>query len=1124
MKKALERFINNNGNGLFLLDSPTGFGKTTAVLKILRDFLCGKSFQDTKRMFFVTNLKTNLPIDDLFKLLTEDEKKNCARIKAYDEDLIDNWSTVKITSDEIKNSKEYKALNSDIEILIDLNKEKKMLESASQSIIKKQKSIDSFEKKIATVTEPAFRQLVQKLYFWGKSVVDKKKFVRENDWFKKLYPISEMQEKKVIFMTTAKFFSPINLFYRMPFYIYADNILNDSVVFIDEFDSTKKTVLDQIIENSLKINVDIISLFTNIHYVLQSVKFPQALLKMVADVDENDDAEKHKFTSQEILDLNKGKFEDIYKKHHFELLLKSSGFKYKNAFLFDDGNYVTVYSDTSKKHLMVTEDKAENYIKLTAENFSMTKNTFSELLYDIYACIKYFATGVKFLSNNYFKLINTTREGFEHKYSQDEALMTILSTFNLNGENRDYLQNMLTDGRYKIEYNENITRKGFKFTEVEDSNYHDLQSVAHQFNFETTPENLIILMAQAAKVIGVSATASLETVIGNYDIKYIGKALNGKHIEIYSDDKLRIAEDFAESQMIYNDVKINIELVDDLNCFSNKEKCKMLLEKIFDDELLKKYINELNRENDNDYYDLIMVKIVYLYKEVGTKNIKSFLSFLNKLPKINDEKLNLQKLNIMFNDAAKNNKFERFNCYILQSDNFDEEMNKVYLELAEGKKCFVISTYQTVGTGKNIQYSIPNLVEGDMIIQDKERFQKDFDGIYLLTPTNLTQQLKKDAEDKYADLSRYLYQQQSLYLNDKITNGQYRQNIVNGFRRTFFSDYNISYFSKNSDLCCHTAQIVIQAVGRICRCRNKNKQIYIYSDMEVVDRIQKVKGILDERLFNREFLELLNTKVKNEQKQTVENYSKISKKAYLTIRNNSNIVRSSPAKVREWQELRDYVLTNPTGDYVVDKYAELYFQFDSRQTGFSYKTDNRFNIVDIKFSMQEDMIQVSMQDCELPIMLSIPCVKNLFQENKYASFWKKGSYVMSPSLYNQIYKGALGEVVGRTILDVYLGYDVEEIDDYTLYELFDYKIKNLYIDFKHWKSYVSDPKLQIEKIKRKLNKANGEKAIIINIVKRGNHRVFQNIDEDVIEIPYLIDDTNEVSNEMIDNIDKYIIM
>ena len=73
MEKTLENLISNNNRGLFLLDPPTGFGKTTAVIDLIKRFLKGDPcFSGVKRIFFVTNLLINLPYNDLLKLLTEE--------------------------------------------------------------------------------------------------------------------------------------------------------------------------------------------------------------------------------------------------------------------------------------------------------------------------------------------------------------------------------------------------------------------------------------------------------------------------------------------------------------------------------------------------------------------------------------------------------------------------------------------------------------------------------------------------------------------------------------------------------------------------------------------------------------------------------------------------------------------------------------------------------------------------------------------------------------------------------------------------------------------------------------------------------------------------------------------
>ena len=235
------------------------------------------------------------------------------------------------------------------------------------------------------------------------------------------------------------------------------------------------------------------------------------------------------------------------------------------------------------------------------------------------------------------------------------------------------------------------------------------------------------------------------------------------------------------------------------------------------------------------------------------------------------------------------------------------------------------------------------------------------------------------------------------------------------------------------------------------------------------------------------------------------------------------MLRSSRQRVLDWQELRNYVLSYPTVKFVDDRYQKLYYKFDAQQSGYSYAVGENFKIVDIKLNTYTDMLQVSQHDCGLSRILEIYCVREMFEKNKFATRWKKNDYIMTPSLYNQVYKGALGEVVGKCILNEYLDGEVEEIDDYSLYEFFDFKIKNVYIDFKHWKDSKAKLKPQIEKIKRKLNRANGEKAVIINILKRGNHKALLDVDEDVLEIPYLINDENEIDLDMIGKIQDLII-
>lgn len=64
MEQTLENILSGHSKGVVLINPPTGFGKTTAVIKFIRRFLRGEErFSKIKRIFFVTNLLANLPIN-----------------------------------------------------------------------------------------------------------------------------------------------------------------------------------------------------------------------------------------------------------------------------------------------------------------------------------------------------------------------------------------------------------------------------------------------------------------------------------------------------------------------------------------------------------------------------------------------------------------------------------------------------------------------------------------------------------------------------------------------------------------------------------------------------------------------------------------------------------------------------------------------------------------------------------------------------------------------------------------------------------------------------------------------------------------------------------------------------
>lgn len=90
-------------------------------------------------------------------------------------------------------------------------------------------------------------------------------------------------------------------------------------------------------------------------------------------------------------------------------------------------------------------------------------------------------------------------------------------------------------------------------------------------------------------------------------------------------------------------------------------------------------------------------------------------------------------------------------------------------------------------------------------------------------------------------------------------------------------------------------------------------------------------------------------------------------------------------------------------------------------------------------------------------------------------------YIMSPALFNNIYKGALGEAAGWVWFRNVLGIQLDMIREPALFELFDYKVPGLpvYVDFKNWRDTTRfDEKGTMNKVVRKARECRAECVII----------------------------------------------
>ena len=73
MYNIIKRYCENEfTNGLMLLDMPTGSGKTYSVIKYIFDAV--QDVNNSRRFFFITTLKKNLPENDIKRFFEKEGK------------------------------------------------------------------------------------------------------------------------------------------------------------------------------------------------------------------------------------------------------------------------------------------------------------------------------------------------------------------------------------------------------------------------------------------------------------------------------------------------------------------------------------------------------------------------------------------------------------------------------------------------------------------------------------------------------------------------------------------------------------------------------------------------------------------------------------------------------------------------------------------------------------------------------------------------------------------------------------------------------------------------------------------------------------------------------------------
>ncbi len=1136
MYTAIKNYCENEkDHGLFLMDMPTGFGKTYSVLKYIFEASLEEANKD-KKYFFITPLKKNLPQKELREFfaragkLTEFQEKFLF-LDSNSESAVTNFTDAvqNAIPDDIRKTDEYKAFSLEINFLQKSDRDYRSREMAK-----------GIEKDFREHTEPAFRRKLEKMlaheYTSVRQRITAIKTEKRWQWLGLLYPAVFTQDRQIFFMSMDKFLVRNATIVEPSYMFYNSKLVDKAVIFIDEFDSTKDTMLKNIIQNGLRDKIDFIELFKSIYAAMQTNEFPAAL---TTPSRQRMESSYRNQSLQSVLEDTKQLADEIYQSYSLQFSHRTTAETEPASknFLFQDHQFHSILNGSNNYVSTVSDRKDKiNAIRFTEKKPESDQNNIQVMLGKLRGFMRWFQTTVNILAINYRQSKNERRQDGEDEFSQESAIRTVLSLFHLRQHDADYLtsQIMISTRKSKsdtiagAEFDRSLYEHGFRYYCFEDDSMHDMQSHIMMYSFQNTPEKFLLRFCERAKVIGISATATVPTVIGNFDLDYLRSKMQSVYYQLPNSDYERLRAEFQEAQIGYqNDIRIHTELLGSrdysLDTWMQVVSDRDIAEKIYLD--MERLVLETSQNNYNKerYFRIALAFKRFLQHD----DIQSFLCLLTKHPTKNDRYLDLNLLLNIF-DAISCEVNPAINAkqsvVLLKGDDYDAEKNRILDRLASGEKLFVISVYQTLGAGQNLQYPVHEAFRQHLIRSNSrhDRGEKDFDAIYLDKPTNLVVNMEKNWQEEA--FIKYLFQIEFLQENGEISLNAALQHIRKAFRCFMTSNVPTDfapYLYDTQSVRMFATRTIIQAIGRICRTNLKRKHIYIFADDRIADSMDL--SVTDHRILNPEFLALVDAVREKQTKPPV--IASLENKADLisnrVSRNIDQMLRDkwTDDRIQKWQQLRELVLTSPTAsaeqaakDFVISNY---YIQLPQKSDRLYYSQEEDYHKIRVSFTHTHlTSMKENAANTKLDRFMQFGDLRDYFHSQGYATEFTPNDYIMSPALWNNIYKGALGEVVGKYLFETVLHISLDEITKPEHFELFDYQVsgKSVFVDFKNWhESTEMNWNEEVEKIRHKAEQCGCRLVIIANIMTQGIYpiQVRKIGNTDALLIPTLLYDEND---------------
>lgn len=1156
----LIKIIENARTGLNLIDARTGTGKSYSAAKAM--FL---SRDKVKRFFSITNFKKNLATDDLKRfyidsnLTEEDFSREVCLLRSNADQMIKCLIGTDIP-------RELKTNN-----YLRLEKSVRLYKEAKDSMIR-----DILRERI-NVEERNYRQEL-KIFFKKKlgkiSFEDKQAKIKKNyPWLINLYPAAIINEYKIVIMTMDKFLTNYDSIIGPSGKFLQSDLLDDSVIMIDEFDATKERILNQIIQRAVKIDVEYLTLFKTLYYNLNTREFSQISTDYLT--------EGLKKWQENLKERSAQIFDEYYLYYDYVSEERNTDM---NNFMFHDGDFITEYVnearftrgivDKEKKQVTITFSKSEAKEANEVEEISILS-----LMNGIFRFLTQVQKYAQTAAGRLVSAENGRRLHLETEMQFEDALHTIYHEMGLAQSQKELMmQELITRAS-----SEKVSRRwdnvsqfyhsGFQLFEFADGDRHVHDTEIKYLRIQDIPEKIILHLANKACVVGFSATATIPSVLANYDLDYLKNKLGKAYKEgndLLSQETIQKIDTFDKN---YSESKANTKVIP-FNVTLEQKSIKQRLEIILQNsplsdwkKVIKNWAIEIKakayqsdegekgkkREDVvNKYLDMIHLYDNYL----KTGEIYSLLALNMAFPRKEYAPFDLEFLEETFATLKKAHQADA-SMIVLKSENFEKSKSAILKKLSQGERVLVMSTYQTIGAGQNLQYAVPKKVSVVDLppfhpIENKAD-EKDFDALYLGEITHVVTNIKTEKKLEQESIMNYFMEIEYLYHTGEITHHDHQLAIKAGMQRISGQKKNIRYpqtniLSSTSGLN-KQMQMVIQAVGRLTRSHIKPLTTYIFISQKLL--YQLANATCEIKQPAPEMAELLKICRNESQWKSLKEkraHEELQKKEIMADRATKNMLRLSSLLRKgyrdkedlkqRWEEVRRVILQKPVvglTDFQKDVFLQTYYfetegankyclalppkekgQFEWDWSKTEYDLVYQPTLLKTRKGKDHIILEFSEPTSELKLFMKNEVIRTYFESKGYATSFADERFVMNPVMFLYFYRAALGEAAGTALLQSF-GIETEEIRNLENFEFFDCQIgENMYIDFKNWLGTFDVPAEEYRNnVLKKLNEVGGKKAVIINIFERDEQHLVQSAANNrIVTIPFLINHQGKVSEKM----------